>query len=587
MNKRQKEVLQAQLDAEKKTLRELKQVYSQALKDCEAKIRELSARTDMENLQSIIYQKQYQEALKAQLEGVLAALQSNSYATISEYLTQCYQNGYIGAMYDIHGQGIPVIMPIDQKAVTRAIQTDSKINKGLYNRLGEDVGKLKTSIRAELSRGIANGSSWNEVAGKLSKSFKNTPFSTAFIRAMLITRTEGHRVQVQSAMDAQQAAKDAGADVVKQWDAALDDRTRETHRMLDGQIRELDASFEVNGKKADAPGMFGDPAEDCNCRCALLQRARWALDEEELETLQERAAFFLLDKSEDFEDFQSKYLQLPLDAGTISTEKYDVLSNTQKLKKAMSNSDYDEYMKILNDHSNTSIQKLYAKYADLINGVRYKDGDGYYSPAENKLVFSYPLQKYIDAGRSRYHTLAHEYGHYFDAQAEYEGLHFKEIEMIHSKTKYQTNRFAKIASSSDEFLTAVRKDRQFLKSILTVDAEKDLRDHHASCGVQDAIDGLLAHRIYWGHGDKYYNRKYNSVKKLNEHRALQEVYKELGIDATNLRKVANECRVYEAASEMWANIMSAEINGGSELEYVKQYLPNSYEALLKILEEVK
>lgn len=100
---------------------------------------------------------------------------------------------------------------------------------------------------------------------------------------MLITRTEGHRVQVQSAMDAQQAAKDAGADVVKQWDAVLDDRTRETHRMLDGQIRELDESFEVNGKKADAPGMFGDPAEDCNCRCCLLQRAKWALDEDELE----------------------------------------------------------------------------------------------------------------------------------------------------------------------------------------------------------------------------------------------------------------------------------------------------------------
>lgn len=320
MNKRQKEVLQAQLDAEKKTLRELKQVYSQALKDCESKIRELSARTDMENLQSIIYQKQYQEALKAQLEGVLAALQSNSYATISEYLTQCYQNGYIGAMYDIHGQGIPIIMPIDQQAVTRAIQTDSKISKGLYNRLGEDVGKLKTSIRAELSRGIANGSSWNEVAGKLSKSFKNTPFSTAFSRAMLITRTEGHRVQVQSAMDAQQAAKDAGADVLKQWDAALDDRTRETHRILDGQIRELNAPFEVGGKKADAPGMFGDPAEDCNCRCALLQRARWALDEDELKTLQNRAGYFGLDKSQDFKDFKSKYLQLPKNADTIDTD---------------------------------------------------------------------------------------------------------------------------------------------------------------------------------------------------------------------------------------------------------------------------
>ena len=101
------------------------------------------------------------------------------------------------------------------------------------------------------------------------------------------------------------------------------------------------------------------------------------------------------------------------------------------------------------------------------SGVQYKKDDGFYSPSENKLVFSYPLQKYIDNGRSKYHTLAHEYGHYFDKKANYGGLHFKEVETIHSKTKYQINRFAKIASSSDEFLTAVRKDRRFLKSILT------------------------------------------------------------------------------------------------------------------------
>lgn len=61
----------------------------------------------------------------------------------------------------------------------------------------------------------------------------------------------------------------------------------------------------------------------------------------------------------------------------------------------------------------------------------------------------------------------------------------------------------------------------------------------------------------------------------------------LGIDASNLSKVANECRVYESASEMWANIMGAEVNGGSELEYVKKYLPNSYEAFIEILKGVK
>ena len=321
MNKRQKEVLQSQLDAEMKTLRELKQVYRQALKDCETKIRELSARTDMENLQSIIYQKRYQEALKRQLEGVMTSLQSNSYSTVSDYLARCYQDGYIGAMYDLHGQGIPIIVPIDQKAVTRAIQTDSKISQGLYTRLGEDVKSLKTSIRAELSRGIANGSTWNDVARKIGKAFKNTPFSKAYNNSMRIARTEGHRVQIRSAMDAQQAAKDKGADVVKQWDATLDDRTRETHRMLDGQIRELDEPFEVGGMRADAPGMFNNPAEDCNCRCALLQRARWALDEEELKTLKERAKYFELDKTKDFEEFKQKYLKLPEKADTMEVSK--------------------------------------------------------------------------------------------------------------------------------------------------------------------------------------------------------------------------------------------------------------------------
>lgn len=33
--------------------------------------------------------------------------------------------------------------------------------------------------------------------------------------------------------------------------------------------------------------------------------------------------------------------------------------------------------------------------------------------------------------------------------------------------------------------------------------------------------------------------------------------------------------------------MSAEVNGGAELEAVKEYLPNSYEVLVKILKGVK
>lgn len=316
MNKAQKAVQQAQLNDEQKTIKLLQRVYEQAKKNTEQKIRELSSRTDFENLQSIIYQKQYQEALKKQLDSIIDNLQGQQFTSIADYLQKSYHNGYVGVMYDLHNQGIPIISPINQEQVVRALQTDSKLSQGLYSRLGEDVNYLKKSIRAELSRGVANGSTWNEMAKHIAKGM-NSPYNKAINNAIRIARTEGHRIQQQSALDAQYRAKESGADIVKQWDSTLDNRTRPHHRQLDGQIRELDEPFEVDGMKAQAPGHFGRAKEDCNCRCCLLQRARWALDQDELDELKKRAAYFGLDKTADFEDFRQKYLHLPDDADTM------------------------------------------------------------------------------------------------------------------------------------------------------------------------------------------------------------------------------------------------------------------------------
>ena len=338
MNKAQKEVQQTQLNAEKKVIRLLERVYEQAKKDCEQKIRELSARTDMENLQSIIYQKQYQQMLVDQLESILYDLQEGQFTNIADYLQESYVNGYTGVYYDIGKvTGIPVVMPIGQDQVVKAVQTDSKLSTSLYNKLGEDVTYLKKSIRAELSRGIASGSTWNQMAVHIAKGM-NSPFRKAYNNAIRIARTEGHRIQNEAALDAQDEAKKKGANVVKQWDATLDDRTRPDHQAADGQIREIDEAFDVGGEKMKAPGVGGSAKNVCNCRCCLLQRAKWALDEDELEELKERAAFFGLDKSKDFEEFKQKYCQLPEDADTMEvpkghSEAYESLMEGLKVNK--------------------------------------------------------------------------------------------------------------------------------------------------------------------------------------------------------------------------------------------------------------
>lgn len=300
MNQRQKEVLKSQLRDEKKIINDLKKIYKEALTDINQKVAVLMVD---ESMQSKIYQVGYQNRLKKQIEASLELLNSGQYEKIHNYLQDCYSSGFIGAMYDLHGQGIPLIMPIDQKAMVKAVQTDSKISKGLYTKLGKDVGDLKKRITSEVSRGVAQALPYKDVTRNL-----NNVTRIGLNRSMRIARTEGHRIIQASALDGMRSAKSAGADVLKQWDATLDGHTRDHHRELDGQIRDVDDDFEVGGMTVEAPGMFGDPAEDCNCRCCLLQRARWELDESELDTLRERADYFGLDKEKDFDDFKVKYL---------------------------------------------------------------------------------------------------------------------------------------------------------------------------------------------------------------------------------------------------------------------------------------
>lgn len=301
MNKRDKEVIAYQLEDEKKVLRELRRQYERSLLTIESKIKLLQSG---EMTQSKIYQINYQKALKAQVDAILDKLQADEYDTIQQYLDRSYTDGYVGAMYQIGGSGVNVIVPIDQDAAAKAIITDSKLSVELYASLGYDMDKLKKSVRDEITRGISASLSYEEIARNLSE------YSTITLsNANRIVRTEAHRIQQASADDARLAAKAKGADVVKQWDCTMDGATRPMHRELDGQIREVNEPFEAGGKKVMYPGKFGTPDQDCNCRCVALTRARWALDEEELETLKKRAEYFGLDKKDSFVEYKKKYLK--------------------------------------------------------------------------------------------------------------------------------------------------------------------------------------------------------------------------------------------------------------------------------------
>lgn len=317
MLKREKQVFGYLLKTENDVMRTLERQYQKALKDIEACIKVLQAD---ELTQSKVYRIQYQKNLKKQVEAILEKLHSDEYTSMQQYLSGTYTDAYVGTVYSLHGQGVPVLMPIDQTAAVKAVMTNSKISTDLYTHLGVDISSLKKTIRNQITRGIASGMLYQDIARNVARQGNITKN-----RALNIVQTEGHRIQQESADDARRHAISKGADLVKQWDSTLDANTRDSHRRLDGQVREEDEPFEIDGKTAMRPGGFGDPSEDCRCRCVALSRVRSAMNEAELATMQERAKFFGLDKTKDFEEFRQKYVEksvfMPVDETVKITKK--------------------------------------------------------------------------------------------------------------------------------------------------------------------------------------------------------------------------------------------------------------------------
>lgn len=271
MNKNQTEVEKAHLKLEKEALKELKDTYQKALGDIEERVKVLQSD---EVLESKIRQLNYQKALETQVSGILDVLKTDNTVTINKYLTKAYENGFIGTLYNMQNEEIPLALGIDQKQVLTSISKKIE-NLTFADRLDTNMNDFKTKIKAEITRGIANNSKYNEIARQLDLVTKEGVNSS-----YRITRTEMGRVSQESKYDCMVRAKKNGADIVKQWDSTMDGRTRDAHARLDGQVKELDEPFEIDGMKAMYPMGFGIAAMDINCRCVVLERARWAVEDE-------------------------------------------------------------------------------------------------------------------------------------------------------------------------------------------------------------------------------------------------------------------------------------------------------------------
>lgn len=268
MNKYDKEIEQVALNNEKEILKQLEKIYVQALADIKKKIADLINR-DEELTRSVIYQLEYQNRLEKQLNAIIEVLKQDNIVNIKSYLFKMYEDGFIGTLYNLDKQGIKMIVPLNQRQILKVIEKTID-DMTFAQRIGSNMKAFKEKVKNEVSRGLSSNRNYQEISQMLSIKTQES-----LNKSYRIARTEGHRVQNESKIDSMQEVKNRGADIVKQWDSTLDSHTRESHQKVDGEIRELNEKFS-NGLMY--PGdSNGGASEVCNCRCTMLQRARWAV----------------------------------------------------------------------------------------------------------------------------------------------------------------------------------------------------------------------------------------------------------------------------------------------------------------------
>ena len=521
------------------------------------------------------------DALKLQVQQHLEYLYGNYLDGMYEAMRGTYQDSFYNTAYELQ-KGFKTgfeVGRIDEKTLEKIIAKPWAADElNFSDRLWKDKTKLINTLQNELVQALIRGTPQDKVVRSFADKM-NVSLGQA-----------GRLIATETAYFATLAEKESMEKLgTKQYEilATLDRRTSDICRHLDGKV------FNVS----DFQSGITAPPFHCWCRSCIIPHVKKLTGSKRAARGDDGKTYYI-DGSMKYNDWKQIFVDksMTIDewrkANNKQTDKKNdiikvkelLYGATTKLQATMQDDDYQEYIDVV--AKNKDINYLYINYADKVKAVTYVANNGAYSPRNNTLKYSFEKTP----GMDRFSILAHEYGHFFDGNVPFKNLRFQEIEKFNEIIKtvlpnytYLANR----ASYSDEFLNALRLDKQHIKNVFNLEVRNRLKSNHASAGVQDAIDGLFVNsRIAWGHGEAYYNRKYNDIKKLKLHNKLKEAYISLGFTANNQSQVKVLCRIYDAASEAWANIMSAVTTGGKELEYIKEFLPNSYNKFLEIIQEV-
>lgn len=133
---------------------------------------------------------------------------------------------------------------------------------------GLKITEITETTRAQIMQVVETARTEGLGQAEIAKRIAQRAPVIARWRSEIIARTETHGA---SNFAAQGAAEETGLPLRKEWVAVQDDRTRDAHSDVNGQVVNLPNSFDVMGDSLAYPGdPSGQPSNVINCRCAAV-----------------------------------------------------------------------------------------------------------------------------------------------------------------------------------------------------------------------------------------------------------------------------------------------------------------------------
>ncbi len=129
------------------------------------------------------------------------------------------------------------------------------------------IQQVTETTRRQIVRAVDDGYRQGAPLPEVASSIRSLIPAIARYRADAIARTETHGA---ANYGSNEAAKETGLPLRREWLAAEDERTRESHAEADGQIVGMEDAFKVGNSLLMYPGDPSAPPEEVvNCRCTL------------------------------------------------------------------------------------------------------------------------------------------------------------------------------------------------------------------------------------------------------------------------------------------------------------------------------